>query len=813
MKNFKHINTGQEAPRTSIGCSLRKEVIKPLSLAIASTISVAALPAIASDFAIEEIIVTAQKREQSLQEIPMSVSALSSDTLKNSGIESVEDIKTLVPALNIFTSNSPAQSSISIRGAGTSAADPTLEPSVGVFVDGVFMPRSIFGLSDLVDIDRVEILLGPQGTLYGKNTNSGVISVHTKGAPESFEMDTEQTFGDYDLQDTKLSLGGMITDELGYRFAARNRRRDGWIEDVDNGNEYNQIDKQSYRGQLFWNPNDQLSVRAIAYHSLSDSHQSQDEVGLNTGSAYYAYVASHLAANGLTAPNSDVKDRKVTPSEGGGGRVEVQGTSVQVDYDFDSFTLTSITAYQEWEQDNAFTDNDGTRLDISSLDYRFNEQNISQEIRITSPGGETIDWVGGFFYYNSDLEGGSKSDNFSSSGYGLPGITTTNPLGGPDIPLHVAGDHYKWHQTFKSESYALFGQATWNITDATSLTAGLRYGYENKEFTVYTDSFDADGTPFRVANLLDGSYTGGVFLPSISGQADLNDALDQKDDRSETDVTGMLSLSHFIGDQMVYATIATGSKSGGFNGAPGSMAIEDRAYDTEETTNYEIGTKLDLWDGRARVNLAYFYTEYKSFQATTFDPVTVEFGVINAGKQVTQGVDLDATVMATENLTLSAKVEYLDARYKDFTGANCAPTSGEFIDSNGDCVLDGERMEYAPNWSGSVSADYIYPLDASEIYVHGDLSFKTKHISDPTRSAASVDTRQEIFNARLGWRNDSWDISLWGKNLTNDQYATAHTGNFVANVFATADGGLSQTNYRRWLNEPSTWGLTLRYSM
>ncbi len=791
----------------------KMQLLKPLSLAISTSLAISAMPAVANELALEEIVVTAQKRAQSLQDIPMSVSAISEDALKNSGIESVEDIKTLVPALNIYSSNSPAQSSISIRGAGTGAADPTLEPSVGVFVDGVFMPRSIFGLSDLVDIERVEVLLGPQGTLYGKNTNSGVISIHTKGAPESFEMDVEQTFGDYDLQDTKLSLGGMISDELGYRFAARNRRRDGWMEDESNSNEYNQIDKQSYRGQLFWNPDEQLSVRGIAYYSLSDSHQSQDEAGLNTNSAYYGYVAANLLASGQPVPAADVKDRKVSPTEGGGGRVEVQGASIQVDYDFDSFNLTSITAYQEWEQDNAFTDNDGTRLDISNSSARFDEQNISQEIRITSPGGETIDWVGGFFYFKSDLEGGSKSDVFSSSSYGLPNGFGGWVQDGGGNDLIVAGDHMKWHQTFKSESYALFGQATWNITDTTALTAGLRYSSEEKEFTVYSDSFDADGTPFRVSNILDGSYTGGVFIPAISGQTVLNGALDQEDDRSETDVTGMLSLNHFIGDQMFYATVATGSKSGGFNGSFGSTSVEDREYDTEETTNYEIGAKLDLWQGRARVNLAYFYTEYKDFQATTFDPVTVAFGVINAGKQVTQGVDLDATVLATENLTLSAKFEYLDARYKDFTGANCAATSGEFVNADGDCVLDGERMEYAPNWSGSVSADYIYPLNASEVYVHGDLSFKTEHISDPTRAEASVDTRSEIFNARLGWRNDSWDVSLWGKNLTDDYYAIGHTSNLVANLFAAADGGLSQTNYRRWVNEPRTWGLTVRYSM
>lgn len=791
---------------------LRNCLPKSLSLAVSSALLISSGSVIGESFALEEIVVTAQKRSQSLQDIPMSVSAISDEALKNSGIESVEDIKTLVPALNIYSSNSPAQSSITIRGAGTGAADPTLEPSVGVFVDGVFMPRSIFGLSDLVDIDRVEVLLGPQGTLYGKNTNAGVISVHTRGAPDAFGVDIEQSFGEYGLEDTKLSVGGVITDELGYRFAARSRRRDGILDDEFNSNEYNQIDKQSYRAQLFWEPDEKTSVRAIGYYSLSDASQSQDEAGFNQSSAYYNYITAHLAGNGFSVSEGDPKDRKVTPTQAGNDRVEVQGASVQVDYEFDLFSFTSITAYQEWEQDGSITDNDSTQLNISSSSPRFNEESISQEFRITSPGGETIDWVAGFFYFKSDLERGDRNDIYSYSGYGLPGVNFTSGAF-TGLPVIVAGDNFAWHQTQSSESYALYGQMTWNITERTALTAGLRYGTEDKEFSVYTNAFDADGTPYSLANLLGGSYTGGLFIPVISGQASLNEALDQSDKRSEDDVTGMLSLNHFIGDQMFYVTAATGSKSGGFNGSFGAIDVGDREYDTEETTNYEIGAKLDLWEGRARVNLAYFYTEYKDFQATTFDPDTVVFGVINAGEQITQGVDIDATLLLTENLTLSTKIEYLDARYKDFTGANCAATSGEFVNADGDCVLDGERLEYAPNWAGSVAADYIYPLDGSEVYVHGDLSFKTEHISDPTRSAASVDTRYEILNARIGWRNDNWDISLWGKNLTDDYYAIGHTSNLIANLFAAADGGLSTTNYRRWVNEPRTWGVTLRYSL
>jgi iron complex outermembrane receptor protein len=785
--------------------------MKLISLAVLAASQLAS----AESFQLEEIVVTAQKRAQSVQDIPMSVSALSEDALRNAGINSVEDVKHAVPALNIFSSNSPAQSSISIRGAGTGAADPTLEPSVGVFVDGVFMPRSVFGLSDLVDIDRIEVLLGPQGTLYGKNTNSGVISVHTKGRPDEFELAMEHSFGSEGLQDSQVSLGGVIGEDIGYRFSARSNRRDGLMEDELTGQEYNQVDKQSYRAQLFWDPSEQLTTRSIAYYSLNDANQSQAEDFIQPNSVFAGYVGNVIGGLGLAAPQGDETDRKVAHSQAAGGRVEVQGASFQAEYEFDSgFTLTAISAYQEWEQDSTLTDNDGTPLDTSTSRPSFNEESISQELRIASPGGETIDWLAGMFYFKSDLEGGSRDNLFSTTSIGLPGVPSPVTLGPLSVlPLLSGGDGFLWHQTFRSESLAAFGQITWNLSEKTSITGGIRFGQEEKEFSVFTDSFDADGTAFRYGNVLNGSYTGGTFIPLISGQVALNRALDLEDDRSDSDVTGMISINHFIGEQMLYATVASGSKSGGFNGSFGAESLDQREYDSEETVNYEVGAKMDLLEGRARLNLAYFYTQYKEFQATTFNPTTVVFGVINAGKQITQGVDIDATYLATENLTLSLKVEYLDARYKDFSGANCAANSGESVNANGECVLDGERMEYAPNWSGSVAADYVYPLNSGEVYAHANLAFKTEHLSDPTRAAASKDTRYELLNARIGWRNDNWDVSFWGKNITDDYYATGHTSNLIANLFATADGGLSSNSYRRWVNDPRTWGVSVRYSL
>lgn len=784
-----------------------------LPLAVAAITASACFGSVAEEaLFLEEVVVTAQKRAQSLQDVPMSVSAVTDAAIKNAGISSLDEVKNLVPALNIYSAASPAMSSIAIRGAGTGASDPTLEPSVGVFVDGVFMPRSVFGMSDLVDIDRVEVLLGPQGTLYGKNTNAGVVSVHTKDAPSEFEAEVEVSLGEDNLQETKLSIGDVLTDGLGYRVAAVSRLRDGFMSDEISGDDhYNQLDRQAYRGQVFWEPNDIFSVRTIAYYSLSDANGSENELEYNPASAYYGY----LGALGQT-PGIDSGDRKVSLTQPGGGRLEVQGASVQLDYELGSgLSLTSITAYQEWEQDNLYSDGDGTALPILATNDRMDEQSISQELRLTSPGGETVDWVAGLFYFKSNMHRGSQEDIYAQYG-GLPFVASPVALAAVAPNLIEVGDYAFWENKYETESLAVFGQATWNITENTSLTAGLRYGEEDKDFAMHVSSYDVDGTLFNFANWFTGDYTGGSFVPLTSGSLTTNPAdflswgpVDRENDRSDDDVTGMLSLNHTIDDAMLYATVSTGSKSGGFNGSFGPAGTDERGFEQEDTINYEVGAKIDgLLDGRMRLNLAYFYTEYKDFQAATFDPTTVSFFVINAGKQVTQGVDLDLTYMVSESLTLTTKLEYLDAKYKDFEGANCHALTG-----GPGCDQSGMRMPFAANWTGSVALDYSLPLNNDdEIYAHVGMSFKSDHSADPTFAPYAEGVNYELWDARFGWRNDNWDISIWGKNLTDETYTQFTSNSVIASLFNAADAGASSLNHRRWINDPRSVGITARYN-
>lgn len=793
---------------------------RPRAAAVATAVAAAlglleTAPAFAQAAALEEVIVTAQKRVQSLQDVPLSVAAISADSMQAAGVRTIEDIKSLVPALNIYSASSPALTSIVIRGAGTGAADPTLEPSVGVFIDGVYMPRSVFGLSDLVDVERVEVLMGPQGTLYGKNTNAGVISVTTRGAPKDFETQLEATAGSYGLMEGKASVAGVITDGLSWRVGGMVRQRDGIVEDEISGKDrHDEIDRQSWRGQLYWDPTDDLSVRAIGYYSKSDANQGDSERVFNGASGWYRYLVGVQAAVGLPPPLLDGKDYKVQGTRPNSAAVDVGGGSVQLDYSFaNGLTLTSISAYQDWSMDDVYGDNDGAAIDFLHSTWGIKEHSFGQELRLASAGDERVDWLAGLFYFSGDLQQGSRNLTAFTYAFGLPGIRV--PIGPTTIPLVAPGDNATWYNDTETESWAAFGQAIWHLTDRTALTLGLRYGDESKDFAMSVRAYDAAGAPFSLANLVSGAYRGGYFVPLTSGNLADNGPTERAGDRSENNWSGMVSLNHSIGDVMLYATVATGTKSGGFNGSYGAASIEDREFDTEDTTSYEVGAKMEgLLNGRMRLNLAAFHTVYDDFQAATFDPVTVQTLVRNAGQQTTQGIDVDAQALLTERLTLTARIEYLDATYDDFKNAVCHPLSGEKV-VGGSCVLDGEKLEFASDWSGTIAADYVLPLSGdNQLYGRVGYSFRSDYLADPTRAPYARDVDYQLWDARVGWRNASWDVSLWGRNLTDETYVTATTAMVFGTLFANpALGGntASSLNHQAWLNDPRTWGLTVRY--
>ena len=776
-----------------------KNITTGVSMAIA-TLSAGLAPTTMAQPILEEVIVTAQKRAQSLQDVPITVNAVGEEALQNAGVSEIVDIDKLVPSLTVLTTGLPSRTSIRIRGIGTNPSDPSLEPSVGLFIDGVFMPRSVFGLSDLVDVERIEVLNGPQGTLYGKNTNAGVISVTTQGMPsESLEGFGEVTAGNESQLDGKISIASALSDTLGVRFGGNVRSRDGVYDDINSGDDYDEIDKQSYRGQVFWLPTDAWSVRAAGYYSKTEG-----KVGANDWQFDSDYVAGTAFLTGQDITNQvddDPQNHKMSRDYIEDSELEVKGGSVQVDYTLESgLTITSITAVQNWELSDWGNDVDQTSLDILSTRVYQDEDSFSQELRLTSPGGETVDWLFGAYYFDSDLQVGDINKPFAIWGQDL-------------VPLLALAGHTFNHQAdYTTESFSAFGQATWNFTENTSVTAGLRYANEEKDFETRVDAFDNTGTSVSQGGAID---TFGLNVTFSGLAANGLQPIHLEDDLTDNDVSGMLSLNHFIGDTMLYATVATGTKSGGFNGNFGPAPLEAREYDPESSINYEVGAKIDgLLDGRARVNVAVFYTTFEDFQTTIYDASIPGFVTSNADEQTTAGVNLDASFLVTDNLMLDVSLEYLDAEFDDFEGAACHPSGPKATQVSPTafvCDFSGETPYFVADWSGVVSANYILPLsNGAEAYAYAGYNFRTKH-DTATDGYDQGEDDLENLDARLGWRNDNWDIAVWGQNLTDDVYNLGYSENtFTASIYPAL--GLTQRQtYDRWLSVPRSYGMSLRY--
>ncbi|MEP3072713.1 TonB-dependent receptor [Maricaulis sp.] len=469
---------------------------------------------------VDVITVTAQKREQTLQEAPVSVAAVTGEQIEQSQIRDAADLQTLVPSLRVAEFATSTNTEFNLRGIGTSSFNPGLEPSVGVFIDGVYRPRSGSAINDLISIERVEVIRGPQSTLFGRNTPAGVVSIITRQPEYEFGYVGEATIGNNGMRVLRGSVTGPVSDTLAFRIDGSIHQSDGYIDVVD-GREANNRDRQTWRGQLLWNPGDNTEIRIIADYGNIDE---------NCCAAPFAYYdpidQGALVGLGGTAVPADPE---------GGDRIAIdgdlntdlvtQGISMEINHDFEAFTLTSITAFRNYDEDQLF-DADFSDLDLVSLRHIQNEyDSFTQEFRITSTGDNFMDWMAGAFYYNNELRFrnstpyGADARNFfdaASAGtvqdiaaaLGFPAgtgavtlletlIAGNNALGVTGVPTapaegYVSTSHGLILEDYQydTEAWSAFGQLDFHLTDRFTLTLGGRYSDESKEMATFIDQPD-----------------------------------------------------------------------------------------------------------------------------------------------------------------------------------------------------------------------------------------------------------------------------------------------------------------------------------
>tara|TARA_R110000823_G_scaffold27609_9_gene80382 strand:- start:9732 stop:11951 length:2220 start_codon:yes stop_codon:yes gene_type:complete len=716
--------------------------------------------------ALEEVIVTATKRAESLQDIPVTVTAFGAETIQEAGINNAIDLAVMTPSLNVNVNFSPFNARMTIRGIGTAQADPALEPSVGLFVDGVFIGRTGLGMSDLTDIERIEVLQGPQGTLYGKNTNAGAISVVTR-APnaDEFEGYLEASAGDYAMRRFTASASGPLTDALAYRVSGNSHQRDGFY-DNSGGDDLNDADDWNLMGKLQWEPTDTLSLL------LSGSHVDRDTTCCGADAIQTDALNDALAARGFERDRNDPYDYKIAPDVESRFAMESDLLSLSADYDLAWGTVTSITAWNQYEY-SVDVDADRSQLDVLALvDDNFSGDSFSQELRLTADIGDSIEYQVGLFYYEQTTERGDNKP-FVIIGDDFLDVARQQDLPFPpgvsvDF-LAAPGDNLVAQGKQETETLAAFGQATWHLGERWHLTGGLRWTDESKE----SDLFSETNSTAPSATLI-----GSSFLDSVSTP------IDATLERSADNVDWLLRLALDVGlDSMLFASASTGTKSGGFNSVSG--AADTREFDDEETLAYELGVKSTLLDARLRINATVFFTQIDNFQSQQQQETGIGTFVSNEAEVESAGLDLYVEALPLPNLTLSAGLQYLD-RYEITAGPD-----------------EGQQLPFTAELSGNLAATVVFPLADGGVYWRTDYSYMDEHTTNVADTAdlmpSDFDDRN-LLNMKLGWRNDHWNVSVWGRNLTDDDYASQ-----------TAVTQLVSGTDAFFLADPRTWGATVRY--
>lgn len=721
---------------------------------------------------LDAVTVTARKREESLQDTPISVSAFTSEDLEVRGFEDIGRLDEATPNVSIDgaarSSGSAANATVFIRGIGLNDYSVYTEPGVGMYIDGVYLGRNVGGLLRISDLERIEVLRGPQGTLFGRNTIGGAVSLITQAPVFETEGRAKITLGENGQQEFAGLFNAPVSDEFAVRFSGDYRKRDGYARSVTTGDELGTIDQYMLRGQALYQPSDRLSLRLSAdYSSHDQTIPPTTAVSVTPDNSLLGLFNATVGASAPITGGPVVSDPDLSVQDFvSDDNADIWGVALTADYEVsDTLSLRSITAYRDLEAQYG-VDADGTAANASSGAFDVVQDQFSQEFQLI---GEAFDgnfeYVAGLYYFEESAR--EITDTVFAPGLfgfleGLPGAVfpvvpvppgTCPPppgvaapcAGGPGNPLNVAFDlTFLLDFTTDNQSTAAYAQGSYQLTDRLSVTGGLRFTRDEKSLTKDV-SLVASGVP-AVDDL----------------------TLDTEDEAVSWRIGAEYKAAP---ETLLYVSAARGFKSGGINGRAFSVQ-GTTAFAPEFATAYEAGLKSDFFDGRVRANAAAFFTEYEDLQITvaSVDPGTGSpiFPVQNAGAAEISGVELELTVLASDNLTLFSTLGLLDTEVTEV-----APGSD---------LVEGARLEKSPETSFSLSADYLVPLNSYDLRFRADYSYTSEQFSDPANIAEVARDDVGLVNGRISFapKSGRWEAAVFGQNLTDERYAESG--------FATAFG-------------------------
>ncbi len=745
---------------------------------------------------VDEIVVTSRRREEIAQEVPIPVTVVSGDLVADSGGFNVNRIKELIPSVQLYSSN-PRNTALSIRGQGTTfgLTNDGIDPGVGYYIDGVFFARPAITTLDFLDIERIEVLRGPQGTLYGKNTTAGAFNVTTRKPEFDSSAQFEASTGNYDYVQLKGSVTGGLTQNVAGRLSFASSERDGTLKNIRTDEDVNNLENWSARGQLLWNINDTTEARLVTELSRqAPNGYAQVFAGsVRNKRSEYRQFESIIAALGYNPPR-DPFDRQIDHNTKWRSGNDIGGASLNIETALLGGTLTSTTAWYFWDwrpsNDRDFLGLNALQLSEAPSDH----EQVTQEFRWAGDISERVSGVVGVFAVQQSLE----SDPVHREELGPDQWRFVSPNAASEAQWRTPGllegfgtDSSPGLDTF---SAALFGQLDWALSDRLSLLTGLRVNYDEKQ--VDFQRTRSGGIPLSNPTLLalrNAQYSNQAF----------------KADITDDNVTGTLTLNYALRDNVnVYGTYSTGFKPVGLNlgGLPtdaGRIMTELSIIKPEYVEHHELGVKTSPLPG-ASLNFVVYQTDIEDYQAQvqTADIAVNRGYLANAEEVQVRGFEVDGRLLLG-NFTLQASYAYTDGEYVSFTNAPLP------LEEVGSAVafkdVSGGRLPGISRNAVSLGGEYVRPSTLfgrnGEVFVALDSYYRSGFSSSPSPSQFLNIDGYALLNARLGFRADEqWSGFLWSRNLTNKNY-------FEQLLPGAGNAG----HYAAVLGDPRTWGATVRY--
>ncbi len=772
---------------------------------------------------LETVTVTAQRRETDLQTTPVAISAYGGETLEENKIFTVNDLASSVPAFSL-TALTPLDAELNIRGITNTRLDsPTADPSVGTFVDGVYMGRTGDLNYDFFDLERIEVIRGPQGVLLGKNVVGGALSVITAKPTFDPSGNVLVSYGNYDSMLVSGFANGGLNDSWAARVSFQGRQHDGYAEDILHNRDVEDLESYQGRVQLLYGPDGSKFTGRLALDYNHDETNGLNTIAVagGTRSCETTYLQTNCtrpwsnlrAYLGLTDPRKNIAQ---SIQYAGQPRIqqfmERDGFGAVLDLQFEAtgFTFNSLTAYRDgegkqvydqtgagpealgwdlarWADYMAFindtfgtrpaTSNNGLFLFAQPVGEEAEVQQFSQEFRVTSSDPDSrLDWIAGVYLKSDEIK---KTDRFIGENF-LGAV-----LPGGNNPLSTLSGENRWINDGKIENYAGFAQIGFKFTDTLKLSVGARYTHDKKEgnvsgFVVATgDRFSPnDPRPNVTIEGLCRTPDGGIVRSATGGAPATCDAPNQwifsagtgfqtDYSKSWSETTPQATLEWAATDTLfLYTTVAKGFKGGGFDDTPANVAQATTPFDPEKATNYEVGFKADMLDNRMRLNADVFYMDYKDLQVTQTNAACLCNITDNAASAEIKGVEAEFAFAATERLRLSLAGSYVDATYKDFIESAINPTTGQPLNSS------GNRLQRTPETQLTGGIDLTLPVaqlgDALNFRVNytwqSDMFWATDNIAKED-AYGLLDVR-----VALSPPSSPWAVALWGKNVTDELY-------------------------------------------